>query len=364
MAGRPRGWDRRGMTKTARIALAASAALALSGVASGLLIDERSGLPGALAWTARTLVVLSAAVAIGAALALILRLRRRGPRALGWTAALAAAAAFVLFVAIPVGYAVYLTHLPTRRAVHDVDLGAPKRPVTLTTAGGVKLRGWYVASRNGAAVALIHGTGSNRLGVAGHARLLARHGYGVLLFDLHGHGESGGRSLSVGWDAGDDVAAATRYLAARPEVDDDRVGVLGVSLGGEAAIEALPGLPGVRAAVLEGVQGGSADDMRAGGADPVTLANVALMSSVARVLSGSGTHGTRTELMARIAPRPVLLISSGRGTEAKVNEAMERHGGDGAELWNLPQASHAAALRTDPAGYEHRVVGFLDRALR
>ena len=125
--------------------------------------------------------------------------------------------------------------------MHDVDLGAPKRPVTLTTAGGVKLRGWYVPSRNGAAVALIHGTGSNRLGVADHARLLARHGYGVLLFDLHGHGESGGRSLSVGWDAGDDVAAATRYLAARPEVDDDRVGVLGVSLGGEAAIEAHAG---------------------------------------------------------------------------------------------------------------------------
>ena len=42
---------------------------------------------------------------------------------------------------------------------------------------------------------------------------------------------------------------------------------------------------------------------------------------------------------------------------------MLRHGGDGAELWNLPEASHAAALRTDPAGYERRVVGFLDRAL-
>jgi hypothetical protein len=64
------------------------------------------------------------------------------------------------------------------------------------------------------------------------------------------------------------------------------------------------------------------------------------------------------------APRPVLLISAGRGTEARINEAMERHGDDGAELWNLPEASHAAALRTDPVGYERRVVGFLDRALR
>jgi hypothetical protein len=168
---------------------------------------------GVLAWTLRTLVPLSAAVTLGGTLLLILRLRRRRPRAVGWSAAAVGALAFGVLIAMPVGYAVYMTHLPTRRAVHDVDLGAPKRPVTMTTSGGVELRGWYVPSRNGAAVAIMHGTSSNRLGVAGHARVLARHGYGVLLFDLHGHGESGGRSLSVGWDAGDDVEAATRFLA-------------------------------------------------------------------------------------------------------------------------------------------------------
>ena len=361
MVRSPRGWDRGGMTRTARIATAAWVVLAVAGIASGLLIEHRSGAIGALEWALRTLVVVAAPVALIATLALLLRLRRHGPRPAGWAAAIAASLAFLVLVAIPVGYAVYLTHLPARRAVHDADLGAPKRSVTLTTRSGVELRGWYVPSRNGAAVAVMHGTGSNRLGVADHARLLARHGYGVLIFDLHGHGESGGRSLSVGWDAGEDVAAATRYLAARPEVDDHRVGVIGVSLGGEVAIEAMPSLPGIRAAVLEGVQGASADDMRAGGADPLTLANVALMSTVARVLSGGGPHGTRSELMARISSRPVLLISAGRGTEAKANEAMHRRG---AELWNLPEASHAAALRTEPAEYERRVVGFLDRALR
>ena len=149
-----------------------------------------------------------------------------------------------MLVAIPVGFAVYLTHLPARRAVHDAELGAPKRSVTLSTRSGVELRGWYVPSRNGAAVAVMHGTGSNRLSVADHARLLAHHGYGVLLFDLHGHGESGGRSPSVGWDASEDVAAATRYLAARPEVADHRVGVIGVSLGGESRSRRCRRCPG------------------------------------------------------------------------------------------------------------------------
>src|SRR5215211_7661466 len=154
------------MSRTARLTFAGTPVFALSAVLSGLLIEEHDGVAGVLAWTLRTLVPLSAAVTLGGTLLLILRLRRRRPRAVGWSAAAVGALAFGVLIAMPVGYAVYMTHLPTRRAVHDVDLGAPKRPVTMTTSGGVELRGWYVASRNGAAVALIHGTGTNRLGVA------------------------------------------------------------------------------------------------------------------------------------------------------------------------------------------------------
>jgi hypothetical protein len=54
----------------------------------------------------------------------------------------------------------------------------------------------------------------------------------------------------------------------------------------------------------------------------------------------------------------------GRGTEARANEEYQRRGGPTTELWNLPEAGHAAALRTDPARYERRAIGFLDRALR
>src|SRR4051794_15061885 len=128
MAAGPRGRHRGGMTRTARTALTATAVFAVAGVASGLLIHDQSGLSGVLAWILRTVVPIAAVVAFGSTVALILRLRRRRPRALGWTAAVAAALAFTVLVAVPVGYAVYLTHLPVRRAVHDVDLGAPKRP--------------------------------------------------------------------------------------------------------------------------------------------------------------------------------------------------------------------------------------------
>jgi uncharacterized protein len=353
------------MPRAARAALAATVVFAVSGVLSGLLIDEYGGVTGALEWVLRTLVVASAAVALAAALVLVLRLRRRmRPRPLGWAPAVVAAAAFAFFVVQPVVYAVYLTHMPTRRAVHDADLGAPKRAVTLTTSDGLRLRGWYVPSRNGAAVAVIHGTGSNRLGVADHARLLARHGYGVLLFDLEGHGQSDGRSTSLPGRFQGDADAALAYLRSRPDVRAGRIGVIGVSLGGEVAIHAAARRPGWRATVLEGVQGLSPADMQASDPDPATFATLTALYGLGRVLGGSGAPAPNPEEIERIAPRPLLLLSAGHGAEARANEEYKRRGAPTTELWNLPGASHAAALRTDPAGYERHVVGFLDRALR
>jgi pimeloyl-ACP methyl ester carboxylesterase len=353
------------MSRTARTALAATAVFAVSGAVSGLLIDAYGGVAGALEWVARTLVVVSGAVALGAALVLVLRVGRGvRPRPLGWVLTAVAAAAFAFFVAQPSVFAVYLTHLPSRRAVHDADLGAPKQPVTLRTASGLRLRGWYVPSRTGAAVALLHGTGSNRLGVAGHARLLARHGYGVLLFDLQGHGESDGRSTSVPARLQEDADAALAHLRRRPDVRPDRIGVVGVSLGGEIAVHAAARQPGWRAAVLEGVQGGSPADLRASRPDPASWVAIAAVSGLGRVLAGAGPPAPNVEQVRRIAPRPLLLLSAGRGTEARANAAYARRAGPAARRWHLPDAPHAAALRTDPAGYERRVIGFLDRALR
>ena len=44
-----------------------------------------------------------------------------------------------------------------------------------------------------------------RSGPQAHARMLARHGYGVLLFDLRGDGESQGDPNGFGWDSDRDV---------------------------------------------------------------------------------------------------------------------------------------------------------------
>ena len=80
---------------------------------------------------------------------------------------------------------------------------------------GLELAGWYRPSRNGAAVVVVHGGSSDRKGSVAHAEMLARHGYGVLLYDARGRGESEGMENNYGWDWTKDIAGALEFLEQR-----------------------------------------------------------------------------------------------------------------------------------------------------
>ena len=116
---------------------------------------------------------------------------------------LAALASVCLLLVWCLGQSVAATNVP-RPALGSgtpADVGLTYRSVEFPATDGVMLSGWYVPSRNNAAVALLHGAGSTRSNVLDHAVVLARHGYGVLLYDARGHGERGrpcGRGRSSG----------------------------------------------------------------------------------------------------------------------------------------------------------------------
>ena len=67
--------------------------------------------------------------------------------------------------------------------------------------------------------------------------MLARHGYGVLLYDARGRGRSEGRQNAWGWGWKHDVEGAIAFLKARPEVDLRGSGALGLSSGADALVQ-------------------------------------------------------------------------------------------------------------------------------
>jgi uncharacterized protein len=152
-------------------------------------------------------------------------------------------------IAIVVGYLILgplaLTYVFThaaRAAVPAANLGTAYEKVTFKTSDGLTLRGWYVPSRNGAAVISAPGRADSQK----PARMLARHGYGVLLFDRRGEGESDGDPNIFGWGAERDLNAAVAYLRTRADVDHGRIGGIGLSVGGETLLQAAAQADGDR----------------------------------------------------------------------------------------------------------------------
>ncbi|HEX5917767.1 MAG TPA: hypothetical protein VFY76_07940, partial [Nocardioides sp.] len=99
----------------------------------------------------------------------------RSVRRRWWAPVLAALLLTTYLCSWTVGQAVAATH-PPRPELGDrtpASVGLVHRDVTFPSADGVRLAGWYVPSRNGASVAVMHGAGSTRSAVLGHAAALA-----------------------------------------------------------------------------------------------------------------------------------------------------------------------------------------------
>ena len=177
-------------------------------------------------------VLAAAAGAVLVGLAIAIPWRGRGQGTVR-SRALAVPGTFLalLFVLGPMGMAIVGTH-KGREPVGEPP-SAAYQDVTFEASDGLKLAGWYRPSRNGAAVLVVHGGSSDRKGSVAHAKMLAARGYGVLVYDARGRGESEGSENNYGWDWAKDIDGALDFLAHRPDVDSKRIGALGLSTGAD-----------------------------------------------------------------------------------------------------------------------------------
>jgi uncharacterized protein len=89
-----------------------------------------------------------------------------------------------------------------------------------------------------AGIVLCHGyTGIKDLYLPDNARVLTEAGYVVLAFDYKGWGDSeGSRSRLAPYSRVADVQAALTFLGSLPEVDAERLGIYGTSYGGATVV--------------------------------------------------------------------------------------------------------------------------------
>ena len=152
------------------------------------------------------------------------------------------------------------------------DLGLAYEAVHFPAQDGLRLAGWFLPAadsrRQGSTIALVHGWPWNRLGDAAGDLLsnltgstpvdllrlafaLHQDGYHVLMFDLRNHGESASSPpVTFGQEEARDLLGALAYLNGRAEVDSERVGAIGFSVGANAVLYALAQTGQIKAAVV------------------------------------------------------------------------------------------------------------------
>ena len=267
------------------------------------------------------------------------------------------AAYFVLF---PLGLSYGFTHA-ARLETPKGNLGAPYEPVSFESRDGLRLDGWFVRPKNGATVIVYPG----KKGTQRHARMLVRHGYGVLVFDRRGEGTSEGDPNTLGWGFNDDLHGALAFLRGRDDVDPNRIGGLGLSVGGEALLQTAGETKALGAVVSEGAgTRSSREDVI-----HVSLRRVPEVMITGVLTAGTAVFSNRLpppslkDLAGRIeTPAFFIYAAHGQGGENN-NPEYYRAARGPKQLWRV-DTTHTHGLSARPREYEQRVVRFFDRSLR
>jgi hypothetical protein len=266
-------------------------------------------------------------------------------------------------VLVPIGLGYVTTHVG-RAVVPPNDLRVGYENVSFRTSDGLRLVGWYIPSKNGAVVIAFPG----RKGTQEKARMLARHGYGVLLFDRRGEGKSEGEPNSWGWGGTKDVDAAIAYLQRRPDVERGRIGGLGLSVGGEMMLETAAETEALKAVVSEGAGARMFTEEMDQDLPPLEKATVApsawIKQASIAVFSNQSPPTNLKDLVPKIAPRAMFLIAAPNApTGEDLNRGYYKAAGEPKTLWEIPESKHVGGMHSRPREYERRVIAFFERAL-
>ena len=263
---------------------------------------------------------------------------------------------------------------PSRRAamldLKPDEAGLSYVPVQFTSRDGLELAGWYVPGAPGPAVILVHGRGASASHMLLHAKALEHYGCASLMFDLRAHGRSEGDTCTFGVREAGDVLAAVDYLRSLPEIDPQRIGALGVSLGAQAVLRAAASggdekSPPLRAILLDGLGPLTPADCDYTGSlwqQWVIRPFDILIDPLSNWLSGISAPESTFAVLKRLSC-PLLFISTGAGGEQANNRRFYAAAHPPKALHEMPQALHAAAVLQEHKDYREQMMHFFQMYL-
>jgi len=254
------------------------------------------------------------------------------------------------------------------------SIAATHDDVTFNSRDGIVLKGWWFAVPGAdRAAVIVHGRGRNRVNSdfmpAAIARLLLVHGYSVLLFDLRGHGESGGTRYTLGIEEPRDILAAIDLASNRADIERNRVAVIGESLGGGSLLMTVKADPTIGPVVTDSAFA-DANTVVSESATKYTnlpawfTPGIVLM---ARLFLGLDlSQVTPSKVVAAHPERAFLFIQCTDDTTVPLHHGYDLKAASAnplTELWVVPGCEHVMAFATHPDEWAQHVLMFLTREL-
>ena len=240
------------------------------------------------------------------------------------------------------------------------DFGLTHEDVSFQTSDGLTLHGWFlpaVGEPHGTVVHF-HGNAANITAHIGLIEWLPRAGYHVLMFDYRGFGRSEGHVTRAGTTR--DGHAALDYALTRPEAAGLPLFFYGQSLGGAVAIVVAAERPEVRAVVAEST---FASYRGIAARQAQRLVHFGWLSRLlARATVSAGQDPI--DVVARLAPRPLLVIAAEQDTICFPEQARELYeaAAEPKSFWLVPGAEHLAVALAAERELTQRVTALFEEA--
>ncbi len=241
-------------------------------------------------------------------------------------------------------------------------LGLAYEEVSFPAADGLTLRGWLIP-----AVVYAHGAGQDQRSGLSLVPALHKAGYTVLLFSYrdHGYSDGDGRGITYGLREGQDIDSATRFLRQTKRIP--KIGVIGYSIGASSALLSAACNPDIQVVVAV-APFASAREVWA--ANRPSFLPSFVLNWIRRVVEWhkgiSLAKIELTQLVSRIAPRPLLLVHGGQDERIPVSQVEELFAAAGPPkaLWLLDGETHGSIRSHGLEAHIDRVISFLDEALQ
>ena len=247
----------------------------------------------------------------------------------------------------------------------------PFETVQFQATDGMPLEGWKIPGRPaGAWIIFCHGLGSNRADLLDIAAGLHKAGFNLFLFDFRGHGGSGGRTTSFGWQEQRDLEGALVFLGQQPEIPERSYGVYGISMGGSVALMLASRDERIGAIAVDSPYTNLEESLGRHLSLMYPLPRIPFLGfilSTYRLRFGVWPRQVSPEeSVTRLGSRPLLLIQGGLDPRMPLQgaNAMAAKATGPKELWVIEGAGHLEGFSANPTAYCTRLGKFFRASLK